>query len=557
MIDTGDTPNSYSGVTVTVTDLDYLDSYTNKNLPQGGPRTVKGLEPFVLQLENLTVSTSSTLRIVGVNPCRILVRGLVQVTGNLEAGGEAGADGSLSLSQPGSGGPGGFAGGLSPKGDKSCPLYGGGDCSTYDGFLNVCPPAAAVYPFALKGEGPGRGNQGGDSHPYWAQLNSGGSASAGDNTGTGGGGGSHAASGSQGEDRINAGGSNGTAGPSCSRYGDPNSSVIGARGMPGPTYGDRTAKDWIGGSGGGGGGSVGEHSNAIGAYGTSGGGGGGGGGFLEIVSAGPISVTSGGRISVAGGQGGAGYFEANVSPQYGTTYQTSWNTVSGGGGGGAGGTISLVSADEIKVIGGFLDARGGAGGLRANTGGISDNGCNAGGDGGNGFIYLMDVDGYVEGILGAVTAGEYDSYEYGVLTVAEFDLDRFGGISAVTELFRMPAANPDYMPADAFDVLALVNAGQHLKIYASSTKGDPGDPLRPDLGEETSLFEIATVEFGGGASNVTITGNMENLNPMGGDPDRDAFVRIYVAFDYDRGIDAAVGPYATIDRFTVWFTFNG
>lgn len=566
VIDTGDVPNALSGISIIVTDLDHLDSYTNQGMPASGARTVNGREPMELQLENLTVSSSSTLRIVGVNPCRMLVRGLVQINGTVDASGSAGANGSLTLSQPGAGGPGGFAGGKSPRGDKSCPLYGGGNCATFDGFLNLCAGAKATFPFARKGEGPGRGNQGGDSIPYWAQMNSDGLVGGGHNTGSGGGGGSHAASGSSGENRINAGGAVGTAGPSCAGAGavggtggTPNSSVIGARSMPGPTYGDRTARDWMGGSGGGGGGSCGEHSGAIGAYGSSGGGGGGGGGFFEIVSAGAIQVTGGGRIIAAGGQGGAGYLEPNISPQYGTTYQSSWNTVSGGGGGGAGGSISLVSGGDISVVGGLLDARGGAGGIRGShaLAGGALNGPNAGGGGGRGFIFLMDIDGSVVGLPGTVAAGEYDTFQYGVLTVSKFDLDRFGGISAITEMFGMPAADPDYQAIQEFDIVALVNSGQRIRIYASSAKADPGNPLLPNVATETALFEVALVQFAAGAATVDITGDMENLNPAGGIPDRDAFTRVYASFEYDREIDAAIGPFASVDQVTVRFSFNG
>ncbi len=532
-LDTGDTPNSPSGISVIVTDLDFMDSYSNQGMPAAGQRTVAGLTPLELQLENVTVSSSSTLRIVGVNPCRLLVRGLVQVTGTIDAGGFAGANGSSTISQPGAGGPGGYAGGISPRGDKSCALYGGNDCSSFNGFLNVCAPAKAKFPFARKGEGPGRGNQGGDSHPYWAQLNSGGNVTARDNTGSGGGGGSHGTSGSIGEDRINAGGAVGTAGPSCSTYGNPNSSVIGARGMPGPLYGDRTARDWMGGSGG-------------------------GGGFFEIVSAGAIQVTGGGRISVAGGPGGAGFIEPNVSPQYGTTYQTSWNTVTGGGGGGAGGTISLVSGGDITVVGGLLDARGGVGGARGSHALVSNtNGCNAGGDGGKGFIFLMDIDGSVVGLPGTVPAGEYDTFQYGVLTVSQFSLDRFGGISAITEMFGMPAADPDYQPIEELDILANVGAGQSVRIFVSSAKASPDNPLLPNILTETPLFEVAVVQFVGGAASVDITGDMSNLNPAGGAPARDAFTRVYAGFEYNNEIDAATGPFASVDEVTVRFSFNG
>ena len=251
---------------------------------------------------------------------------------------------------------------------------------------------------------------------------------------------------------------------------------------------------------------------------------------------------------------------AQSSPQYGTTYQSSWNTVSGGGGGGAGGSISLVSGGDINLTGGLLDARGGAGGIRGSNplAGGSNDGCNAGGGGGKGFIFLMDIDGSVVGLSGgAVAAGEYDAFATGVLTVSKFDLDRFGGISAITEMFGMPAADPDYQAMEEFDLVAKVNAGQRIRIYASSAKADPDNPLLPSVATETALFEIALVQFVAGAATVDITGDMGNLNPAGGVPARDAFTRVYAGFEYDKEIEAATGPFASVDAVTVRFSFNG
>lgn len=64
------------------------------------------------------------------------------------------------------------------------------------------------------------------------------------------------------------------------------------------------------------------------------------------------------------------------------------------------------------------------------------------------------------------------------------------------------------------------------------------------------------MRFEAGAATVDITGDMGNLNPTG-IPDRDAFSRVYASFEYDNGIDAALGPFAAMDSFTVRFSFNG
>jgi hypothetical protein len=123
-------------------------------------------------------------------------------------------------------------------------------------------------------------------------------------------------------------------------------------------------------------------------------------------------------------------------------------------------------------------------------------------------------------------------------------------------MFGMPAANPDYLALDALDVIANVRSGQRIRIFASSAKADPSAPLSPAIATETGLFEVALARFEAGATTVDITGDMENLNPAGGSPERDAFTRVYAEFEYDNGIDAAVGPFAALDSFTVRFSFN-
>jgi hypothetical protein len=352
-------------------------------------------------------------------------------------------------------------------------------------------------------------------------------------TGTGGGGGSHATRGEVGEDRYNAGDPAGSAGSTCaqgSSLGNSptrwtrNSSVIGVRGMPGETYGDREVIDIrLGGSGGGGGGTM--HANNSGSWnsGSSGGGGGGGGGSLTIFASGPI-LASGGRIEATGGDGGKGLINGN----------TSWSTsggrkATGGGGGGSGGVIVLISGDSLSLGGSVVDSAGGSGGARASDGTtITCNGCNAGGDGGKGFIFLMDSDGEIDGFLPG-TPGEYDDDARGVLTIS------------------------DFAPSD---VVANVNPGQRIRVLVSSSKTSGDDPLLPDIGEEIDpMFQVALVSFVSGAITVDVTGDMEDLNPMGV-PDRDAFVRVRSDFEYDVGTEAALGPFAWMDELTVSVLFN-
>jgi len=87
--------------------------------------------------------------------------------------------------------------------------------------------------------------------------------------------------------------------------------------------------------------------------------------------------------------------------------------------------------------------------------------------------------------------------------------------------------------------------------------GVGGDPLLPDLGGEIGMVEMARVNFVAGAIVVQITGDMSDLNPNGGVPDRDAFVRIRADFEYDDGVEAALGPFAWMDEVTISMTFNG
>jgi hypothetical protein len=337
-----------------------------------------------------------------------------------------------------------------------------------------------------------------------------------------------------------------------------NSSVIGVRGKAGPTYGDLEGiTNLWGGSGGGGGGA--QHQNPSFANGTgSGGSGGGGGGSLTMYVAGGI-IGSSGTIDVSGGDGGQGAFRNAY------TYYPNWLQSTGGGGGGAGGMMVLISADHIDLSGATVDARGGAGGPHSGVGTTTTcNVCNGGGTGGKGLIFLMDKDGVIGGLIpggagsplpsGAVS---YPNHSTGHLVVSAFNGDRFGGSSAITELFPMTAANPEYQPLAQADVKGIVNPGQVATVFMSSARGDDEDPLKPDLATEIPLREMAVISTtGAGGATVDITGNMSDLNP-GGVPDREAFVRVKVDFFYDEPVQAALGPFASMDEVKITYVFNG
>ena len=56
----------------------------------------------------------------------------------------------------------------------------------------------------------------------------------------------------------------------------------------------------------------------------------------------------------------------------------------------------------------------------------------------------MDSDGLIDGFVPG-SVGDFDNFENGVLTIREFSLDRFDRIAAVTELYAVLAADPDYL----------------------------------------------------------------------------------------------------------------
>ena len=232
---------------------------------------------------------------------------------------------------------------------------------------------------------------------------------------------------------------------------------------------------------------------------------------------------------------------------------------SGAGGGGSGGGICLISGDNINASNATFDARGGPGGLASNNPTNTATNTCAGGAGGKGFIYLMDADGTVPGLLPG-TSGTYPSYTNGYLKIAPLSAgaNRFGDIRAVTELFNIPAANPAYLEfSSATDILATVNnADQEILVYASTAKGDTSDPLVPNVATEIPEVLVARVHYASGATQIDTSFNaMDQLNPTG--PNRDAYLRINAFFAYGEIVQAALGPFASMDRVDISYSFNG
>ncbi|MCZ6571932.1 MAG: hypothetical protein O7C98_02065, partial [Planctomycetota bacterium] len=562
VLDTGDMPNALLGKPFTVTDLNPTNQW-NKNVPPG-PLTYDSTVPTEFDFTTVTVPNNATLEIIGVNPVLILSVGLVQITGTITARGQNGTQGPSGgtagggTNLGGAGGPGGFRGGTGKDGIVSR-NPGTGQCSEFQGFLDANTSAKNGFPFTQPGEGPGRGMAGGEMYSiYYSQHGTFGAPP------TGGGGGSHGGVGEAGEDRHNATGATGTSGPACTsscttapgcqgRFSVKNSGVIGIRGQPGALYGDREIADVIaGGSGGGAGGTRHHYTGATFGGAVGGGSGGGGGGSIAIYAG--DSICFGGKLDVRGGDGGGGTFNT----------RNNWHLPNGSGGGGSGGNIALISATGIEVTGGSdaLDTTGGAGGARPNPPGTCT-GCNAGGDGGMGIIFLMDPDGVVDGLAPGIGFQngpqiEYSTVAFGLLTISEFvSGGRFAPTVMYTELFSVGAANPTFTNMSPGDFVAESFAGQDLVFFVSGTRVDPDDPLLPDFAVEIAEFRIATIENNLGTPVTTINTPLGMLNGSDGTPERDEFMRARIDFLYDDPVQSAVGPLMTCDRIRFPFELNG
>ncbi|MEM8883884.1 MAG: hypothetical protein AAGD14_07445, partial [Planctomycetota bacterium] len=95
-----------------------------------------------------------------------------------------------------------------------------------------------------------------------------------------------------------------------------------------------------------------------------------------------------------------------------------------------------------------------------------------------------------------------------------------------------------------------------ITLVVSSARSDPQNPLAPDLVSEQVPFEVALLSYSGTGTVVTITDDLNKLNEDPANPNREAFVRVQAIFDYQDGIQSALGPFAAIDEVTLNYNFN-
>ncbi len=233
-------------------------------------------------------------------------------------------------------------------------------------------------------------------------------------------------------------------------------------------------------------------------------------------------------------------------------------SAAGSGGGGAGESIVLISGADISLANSEITAAGGVGGERPNIGTTKTcNVCNAGGNGGKGYIFMMDPDGEIDGHIPSAP-GRYPSRDEGITNIQIFDGARFSSITAVTELFGVRAADPAYKELVDTAISAVLNDNQTIELVASSARADIDNPLAPNISTELDPAEMIALITKSGPRIVvdTSVGSLTALN-QGAVPDREAFVRIRAKFVYGDPTEAALGPFAMMNSVRILFTFNG
>jgi hypothetical protein len=432
-----------------------LDTGSTRNVC---PNSTDGSMAVVWEFHTLHIRNGVTVRIIGVNPAILLVQGdaVIESGGRLLARGDGGGGSPKGQGQGnknatttsncvgGIGVAGGGDGGTS-KGSGSSRYSGSG----YTGYFHTTTSSGPDPDVGTQG-GAGAGH--GNSSAYWQTQ-----TTNNRNTPSGGGGG-HATAGG-------AGVANGSG-----TY--PTKIDLALDGVGGAAYGDNSDRllKAEAGSGGGAGAALRPFTSTVGS--GPGGGGGAGGGFVDLTSAGNITIL--GTMDAAGSSGGSN--PGNVfNPNY------TFNPGTGGGGGGAGGGIRLLTPYDITVASTtVLTAAGGAGGAGGVTqGNPGTPAANPGGAGGMGRIAMEDSNSVITGFSGAsVTPGDGAAGFYrGV-----FDSSRFqgGGLtpSATSEIFAVGPFNPSFVTP--------------VQTYPSSTDFIAGAPSLavPGPGKTVMLIEI-------------------------------------------------------------------
>jgi hypothetical protein len=395
--------------------VDTILSTGTELLPSSCTNGSDGSQAVVFEFATFHIGNGITVKIEGVNPCIILVRGAVTI----DAGGLLDARGAKGGNGQGACQPGGSAGKAGPgAGPGGVGGYQSGSPGPYAG--DGTSGTGTAVPFDAPGEGGGVGGVNAIDPPGWG------------GSGVGGGGGGHATMGAAGASQLSGTGAFAWAA----------SPVKGDPGDVYPATDDRLLLPSAG-SGGAGGGcqswtSSWSTGGCVGQTGT-GGGGGGGGGFVGITASGDITIS--GAILASGGNGGNGGAAAYSG--------------GGGGGGGSGGGVRLLTPGKIILTAASVISTAGGQGGAGNKGNYGNGGgtqnaphyANGGGDGGIGRIVLEDGDSVIDGLSTATlfpTEGE-DGFFRG-----PFDSSRFvsGGTQTVATTLPM-ALGPILDPAAA------------------------------------------------------------------------------------------------------------
>ncbi len=410
----------------------------------------------VWEFNSLRIRSGVTVRIVGVNPAILLVKGDVLV----EPGGVLRVRGDGLGGSPNGDGANGAA---QNSGNTNIAVRGGvGVAGGGDGGDGVRANQAAVYGedgyagfgspdhdplMDPEGEGLGGLGAGLAGQPAGTSVNP---PNPWNGSSAGGGGGGHRSAGATGS-RLS---------------GAQFMLQLQPRSDGGASYGDVRLPTPEAGSGGGSAGFMnGRPWSTTTAWQATGGGGGAGGGFIDITSSTSISIL--GTIDAAGGRGGDG---------------NGWlgRSHSGGGGGGAGGAVRLLTPQDI-ILGNTttITAAGGQGGAGNQT-----NPTNDGGAGANGRIVMEDGDSVITGLAAAsVTPGAPAD---GLFT-GPFDSNRFKGGGrtprALTDLFWVGRLDPLYEAP--------------VQDYAGRTDFAAGVPKlgSPGIGQTAILVEARAFEM--------------------------------------------------------------
>jgi hypothetical protein len=561
---------------------DDFDPQSNVLLSTGATKNqcfnaVDGTTAVVFEFRTLRIRNGITVRLTGVNPAIILVRGDVVI----ETGGAIQARGDGQFGQPNSQGSNGIGQNLTAK-----PLGGVGVAGAGDGGQCNNSTDGSITTYGGNGH-PGFGSEdygvtpgfGGAGTPVLVGPGRGSvsvawvtSPNAGNRGGTSGGGGGHGKAGA-------AGTSNGT-GASPITIQD-----AFADGAGGSTYGDASGSmpTAEAGSGGAAGGNL---QNAWSGYTTyqyysgTGGAGGAGGGFVDITSSADIRVF--GTIDAAGGRGGNGVGGYAFYPG------------GGGGGGGSGGGIRLLTPSNIILsTGARLTAAGGIGG----AGHVATNApppVNNGGTGAVGRLVLEDIDGVIEGIAGAqltpaeaANTGSDKVFFRGVFNGARF---QGGGLtpSMVSDLMDIGPFAPDYYvpsqdynaapgtlpPAPRIDFVAGIpsiasrgigSAGIFIEAqgYSSNADGTPNLALPSgwkSVGTFVDSGSEQVPEWHAGVKPDPLDIPADRLLPGNtGDGidelDGQQFIQIRITFF----LPGTVGPFDAgpyVDRWSLWFAYD-